>query len=136
MGLHIRVGGSQINTDNGAFDVRGLIGVGSGAKQRHWRNQNSEKVEDGRPSERLGRAMVCETCHGENVCRIGLGLKHQIEKRAVESQAATRAVVQHDIKTRPGRTQDPLEGGLREGEGGVERKWMKERKRRSEGVLV
>jgi hypothetical protein len=56
-----RVGGTQINTDNIAVALRGvlLLGVSGVSKERQGRDKDEEKVEDGRPGEGLGRAIAC-----------------------------------------------------------------------------
>jgi hypothetical protein len=58
---YIRVGGSQINTNNVAVALRGvlLLGVGSVSKEGQGRDKDEEKVEDGGPGEGLGRAIAC-----------------------------------------------------------------------------
>lgn len=68
---NLRVGGSQIDTNNLSIALRGvfLLGVGSVSKECQRRNKNEEKVEDGCPSEGLGRAIACrDASHGESEC--------------------------------------------------------------------
>lgn len=58
---NLRVSGSQINTNNIAVALRGvlLLGVGSVSKERQRRDEDEEKVEDGGPGEGLGGAIAC-----------------------------------------------------------------------------
>lgn len=57
----IRVGGSQIDTNNVAIVLRGglLLSVGGVSKEGQGGDKNEEKVEDGGPGEGLGRAIAC-----------------------------------------------------------------------------
>lgn len=68
---NLRVGGSQIDTNNLTIALRGvlLLGVGGVSKECQRCNKNEEKVEDSGPSERLGRAIACrDASHGESEC--------------------------------------------------------------------
>lgn len=64
---HVRVGGTQINTDHSAIVLDGVfLGLDGVAKERQGRNQNEKEVEDGGPSEGLGRAVAARYArHGD-----------------------------------------------------------------------